>query len=184
MAQSLALVLVHIIFSTKNPSPLLPSTEVRSPAHAYLTGTLRALDCAPLEVGGVADHVHILYGLSRKISLSELVKNLKTSSSKILKGKVHDGFSWQNGYGAFSVSQSASKSVFSYLADQEIHHRRMTFQEEFRALLTNTKSVLMSGMCGIDPGKSYAPSAPPTRRTGVFPPRRYEVTPCEGVPLN
>src|SRR3981081_2866372 len=113
MAQSLALVLVHIIFSTKNRCPLLPSTEVRSPAHAYLTGTLRALDGAPLEVGGVADHDHILCGLSRKISLSELVKNLKTISSKILKGKVHDGFSWQNGYGAFSVSQSASKSVFS-----------------------------------------------------------------------
>src|ERR1700716_1667458 len=112
MAQSLALVLVHIIFSTKNRSPLLPSTEVRSQAHADLTETLRALDCAPLEVGGVADHVHILCGLSRKISLSELVKNLKTSSSKILKGKVHDGFSWQNGYGAFSVSQSARKSVF------------------------------------------------------------------------
>src|SRR5580693_10114848 len=109
-------------------------------AGAYLTGTLRALDCAPLEVGGVADHVHILCGLSRKISLSELVKNLKTSSSKILKGKVHDGFSWQNGYDAFSVSQSASKSVFSYLADQEIHHRRMTFQEEFRALL-NTHQI-------------------------------------------
>ena len=105
-----------------------------------------------LKVGGVADHVHILCGLSRKISLSELVKNLKTSSSKILKGKVHDGFSWQNGYGAFSVNQSARKSVFSYIADQEIHHRRMTFQEEFRALLN------MSGMCGIDPGKSYAPS--------------------------
>src|ERR1700737_3141982 len=66
MGQSLALVLVHIIFSTKNRSPLLPSTEVRSQAHAYLTGTLRALDCAPLEVGGVADHVHILCGLSQK----------------------------------------------------------------------------------------------------------------------
>src|ERR1700730_19242566 len=70
MAQSLALVLVHIIFSTKNRSSLLPSTEVRSQAHAYLTGTWRALDCAPLEVGGVADHLHILCGLSRKISLS------------------------------------------------------------------------------------------------------------------
>src|SRR6202022_2182306 len=122
-------------FLHQNPSPLLQSTEVRSQAHAYLTGTLRALDCAPLEVGGVADHVHIFCGLSRKISLSELVKNLKTSSSKILKGKVHDGFSWQNGYGAFSVSQSASKSVFSYMPDPESHHRRMTFQEEFRALL-------------------------------------------------
>ena len=60
-----------------------------------MTGTLRALDCPPLQVGGVADHVHILCGLSRKISLAELVKNLKTSSSKILKGKGHDGFSWQ-----------------------------------------------------------------------------------------
>ena len=113
MAQSLALVLVHIIFSTKNRSPFLQSTEVRSQAHAYLTGTLRALDCIPLEVGGVADHVHILCGLSRKISLAVLVKNLKTSSSKILKGKVHDDFSWQNGYGAFSVSQSARESAFS-----------------------------------------------------------------------
>jgi putative transposase len=96
---------------------------------------LRALDCAPLEVGGVADHVHILCALSRKISLSELVKNLKTSSTKILKGKVNDGFSWQNGYGAFSVSQSARDSVFSYIADQEIHNRRISFQDEYRALL-------------------------------------------------
>jgi putative transposase len=135
MPQSLALVLVHIIFSTKNRSPFLQSAEVRSQAHAYLTGTLRALDCAPLQVGGVADHVHILCGLSRKISLAELVKNLKTSSSKILKGKGHYGFSWQSGYGAFSVSQSAKEPVFSYIAEQEIHHRKMTFQEEFRALL-------------------------------------------------
>ena len=73
--------------------------------------------------------------VSRKISLAELVKNLKTSSSKILKGKGHDGFGWQSGYGAFSVSQSARGSVFSYIAEQEIHHRRMNFQDEFRALL-------------------------------------------------
>src|ERR1700720_1795499 len=135
MAQSLALVLVHIIFSTKNRSPLLPSTEVRSQAHAYLTGTLRALECAPLQVGGVEDHVHILCGLSGKISLAELVKNLKTSSSRILKGKGQDGFSWQSWDGAFSVSQSARELVFSYIAEQEIHHRRMTFQDELRALL-------------------------------------------------
>jgi putative transposase len=135
MSQSLALILVHIIFSTKDRHPFLRSTEVRSQAHAYLTGTLRALECAPLQVGGVEDHVHILCGLSRKISLAELVKNLKTSSTKVLKGKGHDGFSWQSGYGAFSVSQSAKESVFSYIAEQEIHHRRMNFQDEFRALL-------------------------------------------------
>jgi putative transposase len=77
MAQSLALVLVHIIFSTKNRMPFLRSTELRSEVHAYLTGTLRGLECDPLQVGGVEDHVHILSGLSRKISLAELVKNLK-----------------------------------------------------------------------------------------------------------
>jgi len=83
----------------------------------------------------VADQVHLLCGLSRKISLAEWVKHLKTSSSKILKGKGHDGFSWQSGYGAFSVSPSARESVFSSIAEQEIHHRRMTFQDELRALL-------------------------------------------------
>ena len=135
MSQSLALVLVHIIFSTKNRMPFLQSTELRSEVHAYLTGTLRGLECDPLQVGGVEDHVHILGGLSRKISLAELIKNLKTSSTRIVKGKGHDGFSWQSGYGAFSVSQSARESVFSYIAKQEIHHRRINFQDEFRAML-------------------------------------------------
>src|SRR5271166_698602 len=70
MSQSLALVLVHIIFSTKNPMPFLQSGELRSEVHAYLTGTLRGLECDPLQVGGVEDHLHILCGLSRKISLA------------------------------------------------------------------------------------------------------------------
>jgi putative transposase len=108
MAQSLALVLVHIIFSTKNRMPFLRSTELRSEVHAYLTGTLRGLECDPLQVGG-----------SRKISLAELVKNLKTNSTRIVKEKGHDAFSWQSGYGAFSVSQSARESVVSYIAEQE-----------------------------------------------------------------
>jgi putative transposase len=136
MSQSLALVLVHIIFSTKNRVPFLQSAELRSELHAYLTGTLRGLECDPLQVGGVEDHVHILCGLSRKISLAELVKNLKTSSTRILKGKGHDGFSWQSGYAVFSVSQSARESVFSYVAKHDIHHRRINFQDEFRALLS------------------------------------------------
>src|SRR5271165_7488771 len=112
MSQSLALVLVHIIFSTKNRMPFLQSGELRSEVHAYLTGTLRGLECDPLQVGGVEDHVHILCGLSRKISLAELIKNLKTSSTRIVKGKGHDAFSWQSGCGAFSVSQSARESFF------------------------------------------------------------------------
>jgi putative transposase len=135
MPQSLALVLVHIIFSTKNRIAFLQSPDLRSEVHAYLIATLRALECEPLRVGGVGDHVHILAGLSRKISLAELVKNLKTSSTKILKNKGHRHFGWQSGYGAFSVSKSVKESVISYNAGQESHHRKMTFQEEFRSLL-------------------------------------------------
>jgi putative transposase len=135
MSQSLALVLVHIVFSTKNRIPFLQSLELRSEVHAYLTGTVRGLECDPLQVGGVQDHVHILCGLSRKISLAELVKNLKASSTRIIKAKGHHSFNWQSGYGAFSVSQSAGESVFSYIAKQEIHHRRIDFQDEFRAML-------------------------------------------------
>jgi REP element-mobilizing transposase RayT len=80
MPQSLALVLVHLIFSTKNRAPFLQSPELRSEVHAYLTGALRGLQCAPLQVGGAEDHVHILSGLARTTSVAELVKNLKTSS--------------------------------------------------------------------------------------------------------
>ncbi len=136
MPQSLALMLVHIIFSTKCRKPFLRSIELRSQAHAYLTGALRRLECDPLIVGGVDDHIHILCELSRKISLSELVKNLKTSSTRNLKDYGHQGFSWQTGYGVFSVSQSAKESVIAYIANQEAHHRKTSFQDEFRALLT------------------------------------------------
>ena len=88
MPQSLALVLVHIIFSTKNRIAFLQAPDLRSEVHAYLIGTLRALDCEPLRVGGVADHVHILAGLSRRIPLAELVKNYKTSSTNPQKSRV------------------------------------------------------------------------------------------------
>jgi putative transposase len=103
--------------------------------HAYLTGTLRSLDCEPLQVDGVADHVHLLFGLARTISLADLVKNLKTSSTKTMREKGHHGFSWQTAYGAFSVSESNKSAVITYIANQEIHHRKMSFQEEIRALL-------------------------------------------------
>jgi REP-associated tyrosine transposase len=99
MSQSLVLVLVHIIFSTKNRIAVLQSAELRSEVHAYLTGTLRGLQCEPLGVGGMEDHVHILAGLSRTTSLAELIKKLKTSSTMTTKAKGHSHFSWQSGYG-------------------------------------------------------------------------------------
>jgi len=79
--------------------------------------------------------VHILAALSRKISIADLVKDLKTGSTKMVKSKVPSNFSWQTGYGVFSVSESAKEPVISYIANQEEHHRSMTFQEEYRRLL-------------------------------------------------
>jgi putative transposase len=116
--------------------PFLQFLELRSELHAYLTATLRGLDCEPVQVGGVADHVHLLFGLSRTISLAELVKDLKTSSTKMMRDKGHRDFSWQTGYGAFSVSESNKSVVIAYIVNQEMHHRKMTFQEEIRVLLT------------------------------------------------
>ena len=106
MPQSLARLLVHLVFSTKNRVPFLQALELRSEIHAYLTATLKCRDCEPLQVGGVADHVHLLFGLSRTISSADLVKDLKTSSTKMMREKGRRDFSWQTGYGAFSVIAS------------------------------------------------------------------------------
>ena len=135
MPQSLARLLVHLVFSTKNRIPFLQSPQLRSEVHVYLTATLKGQDCEPLQVGGVADHVHLLFGLSRTITLADLVKDLKTSSTKMMREKGRRDFSWQTGYGAFSVSESNKSAVIAYIADQQMHHRKMTFQEEIRALL-------------------------------------------------
>ena len=135
MPQSLARLLVHLVFSTKNRVPFLQSPQLKSEVHAYLTATLRGQGCEPVQVGGVADHVHLLFGLSRTVSLAEMVKQLKTSSTKMIREKGHGDFSWQTGYGAFSVSESNKSAVIAYIVDQEMHHRKMTFQEEIRALL-------------------------------------------------
>ena len=88
-------------------------------------------------MGGVEDHVHLFFGLSRTVAVANVVEAVKTSSSKWIKTKGPDfaGFHWQGGYGAFSVGQSAADAVVRYIRDQETHHRRVTFQEELRKTL-------------------------------------------------
>ena len=100
-------------------------------------GTLDNIDCPSLRVGGVADHVHLFFGLSRTRTIAEVVETVKTSSSKWIKtkGPEFSGFHWQSGYGAFSVSQSDADTVVNYVANQEQHHQKMTFQDEYRKLL-------------------------------------------------
>ncbi|MDD1751284.1 MAG: IS200/IS605 family transposase [Methanothrix sp.] len=137
MPQSLANVLVHLVFSTKHRYPFLVDKKVRGEMHAYLGGTCNSLDCPVITVGGVADHVHILCRLSRKLSLAELLQEVKQGSSKWVKtkGGIVTKFSWQNGYGAFSIGQSDVGRVRKYIEGQEEHHRKKTFQEEFLTCL-------------------------------------------------
>ena len=134
MPQSLAKMYLHIVFSTKNRFPFLSSSDLRKEMHSYLGGALNDLDCPVLTVGGPADHVHILCLLSKNMSLAEFVGEIKRSSSKWVKTKGPSlrKFGWQNGYGAFSVSQSHVERVRAYIRTQEEHHRHKTFQDELR----------------------------------------------------
>jgi putative transposase len=108
---------------------------LRDRTHAYLAETLKDLKTPALIVGGVADHVHILSQFSRTHTIAEIIELVKTSSSKWIKSQGLPSFSWQRGYGAFSVSASAVESVIFYIQNQEEHHRRMTFQDEYRLFL-------------------------------------------------
>ena len=136
MPQSLSLVIVHIIFSTKDRKPVLDH-PVRHDLHAYLATAARNADCECYCVGGVADHVHLAIRISRTMTIAKLVGELKTSSSKWLKTQSSKlaGFAWQNGYGAFSVGPSDLGALRQYIETQEEHHKKHTFQDELRALL-------------------------------------------------
>jgi putative transposase len=137
MSQSLAKILVHTVFSTKDRRAFLRDKSLRDELHRYLGGILLNRDCQPLIIGGVEDHVHILSTLSRTGTVSEMVKEVKRGSSLWLKTRnpdLHD-FAWQNGYGIFSIGFSQVESVRNYIAGQPEHHRNVSFQDEFREFL-------------------------------------------------
>ena len=137
MAQSLARLWTHLIFSTKNRFPFLSDKKLRTDMHAYLAKMLREQDCETLIVNGVEDHVHALLALSRTHSIASVVKEIKRTSSGFAKelSPTLAKFHWQGGYGAFSVSQSNLEEVIRYIENQEEHHKRVTFQDEYRAFL-------------------------------------------------
>ena len=136
MPQSLSSILVHLVFSTKNREPYI-SAEIESEMHAYLAAVFRECHSPALIINGTANHLHTLYTLSRTITVAELVEEVKKRSSKWAKtrGGMHRTFQWQAGYGAFSVSQSNAAAVKRYIAEQKEHHRRKTFEEEYRSFL-------------------------------------------------
>jgi REP element-mobilizing transposase RayT len=137
MSQSLAKIIVHTVFSTKDRRPYLQDRPLRDEMHAYLGGIVSKLGNHPIIVGGVADHVHLLFALSRTSSPAETVKEVKRGSSLWIKTKNPrlEEFRWQNGYGMFSVGFSQIPDVKLYIANQEGHHRKISFQDEFREFL-------------------------------------------------
>ena len=134
MPQSLAKILVHTVFSTKDRRPFLRDRSLREELHRYLGGILSRLECQPIIVGGVEDHAHLLCALARTCEPASMVKEIKRGSTLWLKTKSPDlrDFAWQNGYGIFSIGFSQIQSVRDYIAGQDEHHRKMSFQDEFR----------------------------------------------------
>lgn len=136
MSQSLSQVLIHLVFSTKDRRPFLRDRAFRDRTHRYLAGISGNLHCPASIVGGVEDHVHILCRLAKTMDVASLVRDLKRDSSRWVKEENSElsDFHWQHGYGAFSLSPSHVPALTRYIEQQEEHHRRESFQEEFRRL--------------------------------------------------
>ena len=136
MPQSLSYLLIHIVFSTRDRASVL-TPDIRPDLYAYLATVARNENCECFRVGGIADHVHIAIRLSRTLAIADLIEKLKISSSKWLKTQAPTlrDFSWQRGYGAFSVGPGDLDPLVAYIDSQEEHHRARTFQEEYRAFL-------------------------------------------------
>ena len=133
MPQSLSAVYIHLVFSTKERRPFLRDRPTRDGLHSFMSGISKQLDSPTILVGGVEDHVHLLARLRPDRAVSDLLRDLKSNSS----GWLHDvfpdleDFSWQRGYGAFTVSQSNVTEVTNYIAHQKEHHQRISGRDEF-----------------------------------------------------
>jgi putative transposase len=129
----------HVVFSTKNRTPII-AEEWRGRLHAYLGGVVKNGHGIPEAIGGVKDHVHLLIGLQATVCLADVVRDIKTNSSRWVHDEIGDrGFSWQEGYGAFTVSASQIDSVREYISKQEEHHKKRSFQEEYVEFLERSR---------------------------------------------
>lgn len=125
----------HVVFSTKERRALI-GDEWRGQLHAFLGGCLKTLDAVPEAVGGTRDHVHLLVGLRATHRLADVVKDVKTASSRWIHAKIGQRlYAWQTGYGAFTVSVSQLDKVRAYVLNQEAHHRKVSFAGEYVELL-------------------------------------------------
>ncbi len=136
MSQSLSKVYVHITFSTIYRQHLIDE-KISDQLHSQIGGICKGLECNPVKIGGYYDHVHVLFLLSRKIAQMKLLEEIKKQSSKWIKtvDDAYSSFYWQDGYGIFSVNPREVDIVKNYIMNQEVHHKRKTFQDEYRAFL-------------------------------------------------
>ena len=131
MAQSLAQVYLHSIFSTKYRQNLI-IPEVEAPLYGYIGGIIKNIGGTPIEINGMPDHIHILSTLPRTVTIAKYLEEIKKSSSKWIKTQdaAFQKFAWQGGYATFSVSSSKVEVVARYIQNQKEHHKRLTFQQE------------------------------------------------------
>ena len=136
MASTLANLLYHVVFSTKNRRDSI-SDEIRDDLHRYMGGIIKGENGILLEIGGTPDHVHLVLKLKPVHTLSDMMRKLKGGSSKWMNenNKTRERFTWQDGYGAFSVSRSQLEHVRQYVKEQEEHHRTFSFRYEYIRLL-------------------------------------------------
>lgn len=131
MSGSYASLYYHLVFSTQERRRLL-TPEIAPRIHDYLGGIIRGKKGIPLLIGGQPDHVHILTALDKCQSVADVLRDIKSNSTSWIHRTLHDSyhFAWQEGYGAFTVSPDECAQVKAYIANQEAHHRHVTFQEE------------------------------------------------------
>ncbi len=136
MAQTMVEILVHVIFSTKNRENLI-KPEIETELFAYIGGVLRKHESVLLSANGTENHIHLLILQSKKIALSDMIREVKKASSLWIKTKdeAFNNFNWQGGFGAFSVSKLQIETVKKYIAKQKEHHKKQTFDEEYRGFL-------------------------------------------------
>lgn len=140
MAGTFSQLYVQVVFAVKGRENLIRK-EFRTEIFEYIAGIIRGKNQKPIIVNRVGDHVHLFVGLRPSMSISDLVRNVKNNSSNFINSKkyVAGKFSWQEGYGAFSYSQSQIDSVFNYIKNQESHHQKRTFREEYLDMLEKFK---------------------------------------------
>ena len=136
MATTLVQINVHVIFHTKNTGPIIRTEDLQN-VFSFIGGIIKTLGETPVIIGGMSDHIHILTSLPKTMSTSDFLRTIKANSSRWIResDKYYSDFSWQKGCGVFSVSPSKIPSMIKYIQNQESHHKKRSFKEEYLEIL-------------------------------------------------